>query len=68
MRKPTHILYKTTDDDSPESICDRNGEVVLGLCRVCGAGEIELDERCDVRQRRLDLGIGWKWLNAKREG
>lgn len=41
-----HTLYQTSDDDTPDTICDSNGEVVLGLCRVCGKGEIELDEPC----------------------
>ena len=38
-----HILYETADKDRPEQICDRNGEVVLGLCKVCGKAEIELE-------------------------
>lgn len=38
-----HILYKTGDADAPNSIKDRNGEVVLDLCRLCGRAETELD-------------------------
>lgn len=41
-----HELYKTGDKDAPDPIKDRNGEVVLGLCRRCGKGEIELSEPC----------------------
>lgn len=41
-----HVLYETGDVDAPESIKDRNGDVVLRLCRRCGAGEIELEESC----------------------
>jgi hypothetical protein len=41
-----HVLYETSDADAPDVIKDRNGEVVLGLCRVCGRGEIELSEPC----------------------
>ncbi|MCR4301607.1 MAG: hypothetical protein NUV51_08345 [Sulfuricaulis sp.] len=41
-----HDLYKTGDDDAPLQIKDRNGDVVLGLCRRCGRGEIELDQPC----------------------
>jgi hypothetical protein len=44
-----HILYKTIDVDTPDVICDSNGEVVLGLCRVCGRGEIELEGPCPGR-------------------
>lgn len=42
-----HILYKTGDKDAPDSIKDDNGEVVLGLCRVCGRGECQLEVSCD---------------------
>lgn len=38
-----HVLYETSDPDRPDVICDGNGEVVLGLCRKCGRGEIELE-------------------------
>lgn len=41
-----HILYETCDPDKPDAIVDRNGDVVLGLCRRCGKGEIELSEPC----------------------
>ena len=39
-----HILYQTGDVDAPDVIKDRNGEVVLGLCRVCKRAEVQLDE------------------------
>jgi len=38
----THDLYKTGDEDAPEAIKDRNGEVVLSMCRRCGRAESEL--------------------------
>lgn len=44
----THELYKTGDPDAPATIKDRNGEVVLGLCKHCGRGEIELEQPCDA--------------------
>lgn len=44
----SHVLYRTRDKDAPESIKDRNGDVVLSLCRVCGRGEIELAEICSA--------------------
>lgn len=45
----THLLYETSDPDAPDCIKDRNGEVVLGLCRVCGKGESELSGPCTPR-------------------
>lgn len=48
-----HQLYVTGDRDAPEVICDRNGEVVLGLCKVCGLGEIELDRQPDCPGRKV---------------
>ena len=41
-----HILYETKDEDAPDVIRDNNGEVVLGLCRICGRAESQLDEPC----------------------
>ena len=41
-----HVLYKTGDIDAPDSIKDNNGEVALGLCRICNKGEIELEGPC----------------------
>lgn len=38
----THLLFKKTDYGCPADILDRNGEVVLGLCRKCNAAESEL--------------------------
>jgi hypothetical protein len=37
-----HTLYKKTDKYCPESIKDRNGDIVLDMCARCGAAEIEL--------------------------
>jgi hypothetical protein len=50
-----HTLYVTEDPDAPESIKDRHGEVVLGLCRVCKAGESELQEHCKSRMEKRGL-------------
>ncbi len=41
-----HDLYKTGDSDAPDVIKDRNGEVVLELCRRCGRAERELGPSC----------------------
>jgi hypothetical protein len=44
--KPVHALYTNADMDKPRAILDRNGEVVLGLCKRCGKAEVELSEPC----------------------
>lgn len=41
-----HTLFKTGDSNAPEGIKDRNGEVVLSMCKVCGKAESELDQPC----------------------
>lgn len=41
-----HNLYTKEDKDVPECIKDRNGDVVLTLCKTCGKGEAELVEPC----------------------
>jgi len=59
-----HVLFKTGDKGVPDAIMDRNGEVVLGLCRICGLAEIELSQPCapgcqwplcDLDQRKADF-------------
>jgi len=51
-----HVLYRTGDKDAPTEIKDRNGEVVLQLCRVCGKSEIELDQICGDLCTRMTRG------------
>jgi hypothetical protein len=46
----THSLFETGDADCPEQAKDRNGEVVLGVCKNCGRVEVELAEPCDHRE------------------
>lgn len=41
-----HILFKTGDRYAPSPIKDRNGDVVLGLCKRCGKAESQLSEPC----------------------
>lgn len=41
-----HDLYRTGDAGAPLAIQDRNGEVVLQLCKLCRKGESELVEPC----------------------
>lgn len=61
----THRVWKNTDSDSynaPEAIKDRNGDIVLGLCRDCGAGECELEEQiCPSHEMREDAE-NWRAL------
>lgn len=40
-----HTLYETSDIDKPEVICDRNGEVVLAMCKKCGLAESQFDDK-----------------------
>ncbi len=51
MTAPKHQLYTTADKDAPASIKDSNGVVALGLCKVCGRGEVELSAPC--RPKRI---------------
>lgn len=41
-----HELYQDGDSDVPSQLKDRNGDVVLAMCRLCGKAEIELEEPC----------------------
>lgn len=45
-----HVLYQTGDADAPDVILDRNGDVALGMCKICGKAEIELTEPCEINQ------------------
>jgi hypothetical protein len=39
-----HVLYVNSDTDKPEGACDGNGDLALGVCRVCGNFEAGLDD------------------------
>lgn len=41
-----HQFYTNEHYDVPDAIKDRNGDVVLGLCRACGQGEADLEPNC----------------------
>ena len=43
---PQHDLYEDGDADIPDCVKDRNGDVVLGLCKRCNRAEVELDQPC----------------------
>jgi len=50
----THDLYTDADKDRPVVICDKNGQVVLSLCKSCGRGESELETLCDKTKQEQD--------------
>lgn len=54
-----HDLIKTGDSDSFRQIEDRNGEVVLGYCRVCKKGEGELEKECNPVDISEELAERW---------
>lgn len=47
LMKRKHDFYKTGDLHAPEAIKDRNGEVVLLLCKKCGRAEADLKNKCN---------------------
>ncbi len=68
MPQAEHVLYKNRDKDAPESIKDANGDVVLGLCRVCGKGERDLQEPCKPQAEQLSEDefeniCDWGWVS-----
>jgi hypothetical protein len=44
--RKAHDLYKDGDPGAPPAILDRNGQVVLGLCKVCNQAEADLTIWC----------------------
>ncbi len=69
-----HRLYETGDIGAPSAILDRNGEVVLSLCKVCGGAEGAMPTDCpekllneqqleDIYARRIDYRCG-EWVAA----
>lgn len=42
-----HYLYKDGDNNVPSTLLDRNGQIVLSMCRICGKAEGELSESCE---------------------
>ena len=48
-KKPEHKLYQDGDKNIPEIILDRNGQVALGMCKICGKAESELSEACEAK-------------------
>lgn len=41
-----HDTYETGDINAPAAILDRNGEVVLSLCKICGGAESSMPTEC----------------------
>lgn len=53
-----HVLFKTGDADAPAQILDRNGEVALACCKVCGKAEAELtDVECPPDPAFVDRAL-----------
>jgi hypothetical protein len=48
-----HVCYSTGDADAPSVIKDANGEVALGLCKICGRAEAELSEPCIPSDKKI---------------
>lgn len=46
MDKLNHIFYQTGDYNVPCGITDKDGVVVLSLCKICGGAECELTTDC----------------------
>jgi len=44
-----HQFYTDHDKDAPSVIKDRNGQVVLSLCKICGGAEGCLPTNCPGR-------------------
>lgn len=45
-----HELFETGDICAPREILDRNGEVVLALCKKCGKAESELSGKTEEQK------------------
>ncbi len=43
-----HVYFQTGDADAPDYIKDRNGEVVLGMCKLCRKAENEIGDICEA--------------------
>ncbi|WP_312388111.1 hypothetical protein [Stutzerimonas nitrititolerans] len=59
---PAHDLYRTGDEMAPDAIKDRNGEVVLDLCKRCGQGEAELAATCPAKAEPAPAPEGNEWV------
>jgi len=60
-----HQLYKTGDKDVPSQLLDRNGEVCLSMCRICGKTEFDLYQDCKSdREQAIEW---WNKLNIHQQ-
>ena len=53
-----HILFVTGDPHLPSQIVDRNGEVIIDCCKVCGDFEEGLKQPCELPE-------GSPWISPK---
>lgn len=49
----SHVLYKSKAEGAPPGILDRNGAVVLNMCRHCGKAESELIDPCEKAPQEM---------------
>lgn len=61
-----HDVYTNADPDRPAVICDKNGEVVLDLCKRCGKAEVELSGACIGAQAQPVAAQAWNRDEALR--
>lgn len=43
-----HLFFEKDDAGVPKAILDRNGDVVLGMCKACGQAEGDLEDACPM--------------------
>lgn len=43
-----HVFWKKGDTGLPDCLTDRNGDIVLGMCKVCGQAEADLADSCPI--------------------
>lgn len=60
-----HEFYKDGDKDVPEQIKDRNGQVVLTLCKLCNQAEGELES--DYCPQPTESRAEWKKEHVERD-
>lgn len=52
-----HTLWERGDPGLPAGLADRNGDVVLAMCRICGQVEADLEDSCPAASH-ADHGRG----------
>lgn len=63
-----HTLYEKGDAGVPNQIKDRNGDIVLGLCKICGKGEVELEGSCITIDEKALNEASWMFVECAPKG